>query len=135
MRADSSYFYEKFIERKGAKVENYNPSINKQDFDETMLIWKKGDKRNKGAEQELNEYVEQAGEGVRTYATLAFLDGVARDLKGTTVKEVNHIPSVDLLDHNLLTMYKDSWIQGRNIAKKTEEMVAKTEAISIIRDC
>ena len=122
-------FYNKFIERKGKVIENYNPSINKQDFDEGLLKWKRE------AQKELDAYIEQQGEGVRTYITLAFLDGVGRDLKGRRVKEVNHIPSIDLLDTNLLTAYKDAWSQTRSMALKGQEMVAKTEASSIIKEC
>jgi len=117
-------FYDKFYEREGKTVENYSPSINKLDFDDTMLEWKRK------AEKDLNKFIEKAGEGVRDYVTLAFLDGIATS-KGF-IKEINHIPSIDLLSHRVLTAYKNSWKNQRSNAPKTTELMPKTEASSIL---
>ena len=117
-------FYDNFYEREGKTLEDYNPSINKLDFDDTMLEWKRE------AEKDLNKFIDKAGEGVRDYITLAFLDGVATS-KGF-VKEINHIPSVDLLSHRVLKAYKNSWKNQRSNAPKTTELMPKTEAASIL---
>ena len=76
---------------------DHNPTVRKLDFDETMIEW------HNLAGEALDVLVEEHGEGVRTYVTSQFLEGIGQRVN------IAHIPSVKILDKALVKEYREQW--------------------------